>query len=124
MVKFLQCAFCSISVHSKIRHTDFQHGGAPQIARKQDFMDWQELTGYLAGICTTVAVVPQILKAWKTRHTGDISLIMVGILICGLALWTLYGFLNHAWPIVVTNGLSTLLNIFLFVLVIYEKRNN
>jgi MtN3 and saliva related transmembrane protein len=86
-------------------------------------MDWQELTGYLAGIFTTIAVIPQISKAWKSKQVDDISLIMVGILICGLALWTLYGFMNQAWPIIVTNGLSLLLNVFLFGLVIYEKRN-
>jgi MtN3 and saliva related transmembrane protein len=87
-------------------------------------MDWQELIGYLAGIFTTIAVVPQISKAWKTKKVDDISLIMVGILICGLGLWTLYGFLNKAWPIIITNGLSFTLNIFLFFLVVYEKRKN
>jgi MtN3 and saliva related transmembrane protein len=85
-------------------------------------MDWQEWIGYLAGTFTTIAVIPQISKAWKTKQVDDISLIMVGILICGLGLWTVYGLVNHAWPIIVTNGLSMLLNVFLFVLVIYEKR--
>jgi MtN3 and saliva related transmembrane protein len=47
---------------------------------------------------------------------------MVGILICGLGLWTFYGFMKGAWPIIVTNGLSCALNIFLFFLVIYEKK--
>jgi MtN3 and saliva related transmembrane protein len=87
-------------------------------------MDWQELIGYLAGIFTTIAVVPQIAKAWKTKKVDDISLIMVGILICGLALWTLYGLLNKAWPIIVTNGISLTLNIFLMFLVIFEKRKS
>lgn len=87
-------------------------------------MDWHELTGYAAGIFTTIAVIPQISKAWKTKKVDDISLIMVGILICGLGLWTLYGFLNKAWPIIVTNGISFLLNCFLFCLVVYEKNKN
>lgn len=86
-------------------------------------MDWQEAIGYLAGILTTIAVVPQISKAWKTKQVDDISLIMVGILICGLSLWTLYGVFSQAWPIIVTNGLSLLLNVFLFSLVVYEKRS-
>lgn len=84
-------------------------------------MDWQELIGYLAGIFTTIAVIPQISKAWKTKHVDDISLITVSILICGLSLWTFYGVLKQAWPIIVTNGISMLLNMFLFALVLYEK---
>lgn len=86
-------------------------------------MDWHELTGYAAGIFTTIAVIPQISKAWKTKKVDDISLFMVGILICGLALWTLYGALSKAWPIIVTNGISLLLNCFLFCLVVYEKKH-
>jgi MtN3 and saliva related transmembrane protein len=101
--------------------------GLSRVARwqtpwKQNDMDWQELIGYLAGILTTIAVIPQISKAWKTKQVDDISLITVCVLICGLALWTLYGFVHQAWPIVITNGLSMLLNVFLFSLVIYEKR--
>ena len=85
-------------------------------------MQWQELIGYLAGIFTTIAVVPQISKAWKTKKVDDISLIMVGILICGLALWTVYGIVNNQWPIIVTNGISCLLNCFLCGLVFHEKK--
>ncbi len=87
-------------------------------------MEWQELTGYAAGIFTTIAVVPQISKAWKTKKVDDISLIMLGILICGLALWTIYGVANTAWPIIITNGISLLLNCFLCGLVFYEKKKN
>ncbi len=85
-------------------------------------MDWQQLIGYVAGIFTTVAVVPQISKVWKTRKVDDISLIMVVILICGLGLWTLYGIVNQAWPIIVTNGISCLLNCFLCGFVVYERK--
>jgi MtN3 and saliva related transmembrane protein len=83
---------------------------------------WLELTGYLAGIFTTFAVVPQIWKAWKTRHVADISLMMVVVLLCGLGLWVTYGVLTASRPIIVTNGLSFLLNCFLLGLVLYERR--
>jgi MtN3 and saliva related transmembrane protein len=84
-------------------------------------MQWQEIIGYLAGIFTSAAVIPQISKAWKTRQVDDISLITIGILICGLSLWVAYGFVKQAWPIVLTNGLSLVMNIFLFGLVIHSK---
>ena len=85
-------------------------------------MDWQELSGYLAGTLTTIAVIPQITKVWNTRKVDDISLMMVAILICGLGLWTLYGIVNEALPIIITNGISLLLNCFLCGLVFYEKK--
>jgi MtN3 and saliva related transmembrane protein len=85
-------------------------------------MPWLELVGYTAGILTTSAVIPQIVKAWKTRHVDDISVFMVVILICGVALWTLYGIGNRHWPIIIANGVSVLLNCSLLALVIVERR--
>lgn len=84
-------------------------------------MQWQEIIGYLAGIFTSVAVIPQISKAWKTRQVDDISLTTVGILACGLAMWVAYGIMKQAWPIIITNGLSLLMNVFLFGLVVKTK---
>ena len=85
-------------------------------------MEMYELIGYCAGALTTFAVVPQIRKAVKTREANDISVIMVVTLICGLSLWTLYGVLTGAWPIVVTNGLAVVLNCFLLGVVFYDRR--
>ncbi|MEY4640736.1 MAG: hypothetical protein RLZZ227_730 [Pseudomonadota bacterium] len=84
-------------------------------------MPWDDLAGYVAGIFTTFAVVPQISKAWKTRHVDDISLLMVAVLVCGLALWVAYGVLTQSWPVVITNAISLLLNLFLLGLVFHEK---
>ncbi|MGP1609669.1 MAG: SemiSWEET family sugar transporter, partial [Burkholderiales bacterium] len=85
-------------------------------------MDLTELLGYLAGTLTTLSVVPQIRKAWKTRCADDISLIMVVILICGLSLWTAYGVVTDAWPIIVTNGIGASLQFFLLLIVFYDRR--
>ena len=32
------------------------------------------LVGLLAGFCTTISFLPQVLKTWRTRSTEDISL--------------------------------------------------
>ena len=86
-------------------------------------MDTTELLGYCAGLVTTFAVVPQIRKAWRTRCADDISVFTVLMLICGLSLWTAYGALTGAWPIMVTNGIGTLLQVSLLCLVIHDRRN-
>lgn len=85
-------------------------------------MESSEWLGYCAGILTTFAVVPQIRKAWTTRSVDDISVFTVCMLIFGLSLWTAYGVVTHHWPIVVTNGIGTLLQVSLLGLVFHERR--
>ena len=85
-------------------------------------MDMHELLGYAAGVLTTFAVVPQISKAWKTRCADDISVFTVLMLIGGLSLWTTYGALTGAWPIVVTNGIGVALQVSLLCIVFYDRK--
>jgi MtN3 and saliva related transmembrane protein len=49
------------------------------------------LLGLAAGICTTLAFVPQVIRTWRTRSTEDISLGMFVIFVFGVFLWLLYG---------------------------------
>jgi MtN3 and saliva related transmembrane protein len=66
-------------------------------------MDSATLLGLLAGTCTTISFLPQIMKAWKSKSTHDISTGMYVILSTGLLLWTLYGFIIHSLPVIVAN---------------------
>jgi MtN3 and saliva related transmembrane protein len=72
--------------------------------------------GLIAAFCTTVSYIPQVVKCWKTRKAGDISLKMLLTLATGLALWVSYGFINADWVIVGANAVSLLLlaNLLLF----------
>jgi MtN3 and saliva related transmembrane protein len=40
-----------------------------------------------AACCTTISYVPQLRKCWSTGETGDLSLKMLLLLVCGLGLW-------------------------------------
>ncbi|SIQ90559.1 SemiSWEET family sugar transporter [Maribacter ulvicola] len=83
----------------------------------------EEIIGTLAGIFTTIAAVPQILKAWKTKKVDDVSPKMFLVLTIGVSLWTVYGFMKQDSPIIITNGISTLLNITMLVLILnYRKK--
>ena len=68
-----------------------------------------ETLGVLAGICTTVALLPQLIRLIKLKETKDISSYGYEVLTVGLALWFVYGLLNHDWPIMIANGISCLL---------------
>lgn len=73
-------------------------------------LDWTTILGLAAGVCTTAAVVPQLIKAWKTKEVGDVSPGMFFVLITGLVLWTIYGIIRNDLPIILTNGVALVLN--------------
>ena len=68
-----------------------------------------KLIGFAAATCTTVAYAPQVIKVWKTRSTGDISLGMFLVMVLGLALWLAYGLLSGDAPLVAANAVTMLL---------------
>lgn len=68
-----------------------------------------EMIGYIAGVCTTLAFLPQVIKTYKTRSAKDISLGMYLVFCTGLVLWTIYGLQKHAWAIVYANVATIIL---------------
>jgi MtN3 and saliva related transmembrane protein len=68
-----------------------------------------DLIGALASTLTTVAFVPQVWRAWKTRSARDLSLPMYLIFTSGVVLWFVYGLLLGAMPIIVGNAVTLLL---------------
>ncbi len=86
-------------------------------------MNWEQVLGLIAGICTTVAVIPQIWKAWKSKKVKNVSPGMFAILMLGLALWVVYGAIKSDIPIIATNAVAFGLNSFMFYLMIKYKDN-
>lgn len=85
-------------------------------------LGWIDVLGLVAGVLTTVAVVPQIIKAKKTKEVEDVSPGMYFVLISGLALWVIYGVIKDDIAIIATNCLAFGLNIIMLVL-IFRYRN-
>ncbi|MDT0691492.1 SemiSWEET transporter [Salegentibacter sp. F188] len=86
-------------------------------------MEWTDVLGIVAGICTTASVIPQIRKAWKTKEVDDVSPGMFATLMLGVGLWVIYGITQDDLPIIVTNGASLALNSFMLYLMLrYRKK--
>lgn len=79
-------------------------------------MDWTNLLGATAGLLTTAAFLPQVWLTWRTRSTQGISLGMYSIFTSGVFLWLVYGWMIGAWPIIITNGLTFILALFILVM--------
>ena len=86
-------------------------------------LGWTDVLGLVAGICTMVAVIPQIKKAWDTKKVEDVSPGMFIVLVIGVFLWVIYGITQNDLPIIVTNGVSLALNGFMLYLMLRYKEN-
>jgi MtN3 and saliva related transmembrane protein len=60
--------------------------------------------GYVAGVVTVASFLPQVVRAWRTQQTRDLSLASLALLIAAGTLWILYGALSRDWPVVATNS--------------------
>lgn len=76
-----------------------------------DTVPMTQTIGFLAGLLTTAAFVPQALYAWRTRSTRDISLLTVVAFTVGISLWVFYGALIHSLPIFLWNVITLVLNL-------------
>jgi len=62
------------------------------------------IIGLIAGILCTISFLPQVIKAFKTRHTSDLSLATFLIFSLGVFLWLIYGILIKQIPIILANA--------------------
>ena len=78
-------------------------------------MSYVELVGFAAGILTTIALLPQVIKIWKTKSTKDISLGMFITFTTGIFLWLIYGILINSTPIILANIVTFILSLTILV---------
>jgi len=84
-------------------------------------MDTTILIGYLAGALTTIAFVPQVVRAWKLKETRDLSLTMLMLFAAGILLWTCYGIWTESLPIIAANAITFVLVLVLLGLKVRYK---
>jgi MtN3 and saliva related transmembrane protein len=80
------------------------------------------IIGVLAGIASTASFTPQAWKIVKSRRTQDISVGMYILTVSGFTLWTTYGILKGAWPIIVPNAICLAFATFILVMKLLPKR--
>ena len=72
-------------------------------------MDSTTAVGLLAGTLTTVAFLPQVIRAWRSRSTHDLSTGMLIIFLTGIVLWTFYGMEIGSFPMIAANAATIVL---------------
>lgn len=72
-------------------------------------MNPTQLLGLTAGMLTTIAFLPQVIKTWKSRSAKDLSLRMFLLFCLGVAMWLAYGVLVQDVPVIAANLLTLML---------------
>jgi MtN3 and saliva related transmembrane protein len=87
-------------------------------------MDFIEGLGLAAGICTSSAVLPQLVTTIKKKKASEVSALMFIVLLTGNALWVYYGIDKKDIPIISTNIFTLVLNIAMLILKFKFKKSN
>jgi MtN3 and saliva related transmembrane protein len=74
------------------------------------------LVGLAAGTLTTLSSVPQIVRIFRTKSVGDLSLAAISMFASGTVLWVVYGFATGSVPVIFWNLVGLLLYSVLLVL--------
>lgn len=84
----------------------------------------ETIIGTIAGVLTSVSMLPQLIKVLREKNVEDISAVMLCVLITGLSLWVWYGILKEEWPIILSNSFAVMVNIALAICLLKYKNSN
>jgi MtN3 and saliva related transmembrane protein len=79
--------------------------------------------GYAGGAISALVFVPQIVRAARTRSTGDLSILTLAMMLVGCSLLIAYGVLSGQKPVYATISVNTALTTALLVLkIVFDSR--
>ena len=81
-------------------------------------MNWIEALGYLGAFLTAITFIPQVYKTWQTKKAGDLSLMMLLIVLTSCVVWLTYAIALMLWPVIIANSIIGVLSL---VLIYYKQ---
>ena len=72
-------------------------------------MPWIEYVGFFGAFLSAITFIPQVIKAWQTKSVGDLSIIMLMIVLTSVVVWLVYGFYLHLLPVIIANSIILIL---------------
>ena len=64
-----------------------------------------DILGLTAGSISGITFLPQVIKTWKTKSAGDISLLTFSFATLSVIMWLVYGIIKEDVAIIYTNSL-------------------
>ena len=78
-------------------------------------MPLEALFGWAASFLCTMILVPQIFKALKTRHTDDVSMLMLLLSVSGNTFWVAHASITQNIPLLVGASFISVMSIMLII---------
>jgi MtN3 and saliva related transmembrane protein len=85
-------------------------------------IDSATVVGGIAAVLSTVSFVPQATKIIRSRDTSGISTGMYLVTVAGFTLWTAYGAMQTAWPLIASNSICLILSAFILTMKLLPQR--
>lgn len=73
-------------------------------------MSSAEYLGIVAGLLTTFALVPQIMRVYKLKSAREISLLFNTSMLLGIVIWLIYGIVLGLVSLIIWNSIGIALN--------------
>jgi len=85
-------------------------------------IDIYEIIGLVAAVLTTSSFIPQVIKTWKTKSAGNLSLTMYIAMFTGIVLWLIYGIHLGSLAMILANAVTAILTLIIIIFkLLYEK---
>src|SRR5687768_13964062 len=65
-----------------------------------------QLIGFMAAAIGALAFLPQVVRTWRTRSSGDLSTGMLAAMTTATTLWVLYGMRIGSAPVIAGNAVT------------------
>lgn len=78
-------------------------------------MPTEVILGWIASLLCTLILIPQIIKALKTRKTKDVSMSMLVLSVLGNGFWAAHASMTQNLPLIAGAGLISLMSITLII---------
>lgn len=82
------------------------------------------IIGIIAGTLTSISMLPQLVKVLKEKKSDNLSISMLVVLLMGVSLWVIFGFMKNEWPIIISNLFSVCVNSILLISCFVFKKDN
>ncbi len=80
------------------------------------------IVGYAAAICMICGYLPQAIYTIRTRDTDGIAMTTFLLLGFGSIFFVIQGFMINNWPLIITNLITTISSIIVFVIKVQNDR--
>ena len=75
-----------------------------------------EIIGFIAGALVAMSLLPQVIKSWKTKSAGDISVLWSIINLTGQVIWIVYGIVKSSPSLVIMSSIALVMMLSVFYL--------